>query len=87
MAESNGAKVPNDDPSRPRTNMAIAPTEAYARYKSQSDALLNFAVLVSYAVPTLRGEIQQVAAGTLASLPKPDFFHKSNKTRSSTRKL
>jgi hypothetical protein len=60
--------------------VTFTPTQAYARYKSQSDALLDFAVLVSYSVPALRSEIQMVGAGTLAALPAPDFFHKSNKT-------
>ena len=60
--------------------MAVTPTDAYARYKSQSDALLDFAVLVANAMPALRNEIQQVKSGTLPALPRPDFFHKSNRS-------
>ncbi len=57
--------------------MTVTPTDAYARYKSQSDALLDFAVLVANAMPALRNEIQRVKSGTLPALPRPDFFHKS----------
>jgi hypothetical protein len=55
-------------------------TEAYNRYKAQSDALLNFIVLVSYAVPALLGDISDVRGGLKTSLLKSDFFHKSNRS-------
>jgi len=60
--------------------MPLTSTKAYARYKSQSDALLDFAVLVAHSMPALREEIHAVKSGTLASLPIPDFFHKSNRS-------
>jgi hypothetical protein len=60
--------------------MSVNITNAYARYRSQSNALLDFAVLVAHAVPALKTEIQAVKAGTLAHLPRPDFFHKSNRS-------
>jgi hypothetical protein len=60
--------------------MAIRPTKAYARYKSQSDALLDFAVLVAHSVPALRSEIQLVKSATHPALPRPDFFQKSNRS-------
>jgi hypothetical protein len=55
-------------------------TNAYAVYKQQSEQLLDFAVFVSYAVPLLRSEIARVKAGTVSSLPRPDFFFKSNRS-------
>jgi hypothetical protein len=36
--------------------MALATSKAYIRYKSQSDALLDFAVLAAHAVPALRND-------------------------------
>jgi hypothetical protein len=60
--------------------MTLTPTKAYARYKSQSDALLDFAVLVAHSMPILRNEIQLVKAGAHLALPRPDFFYKSNRS-------
>jgi hypothetical protein len=60
--------------------MAFTTTNAYARYKSQTDALLDFAVLISYSMPALRNAIQAAGSGPSASLPKPDFFHQSNRS-------
>jgi hypothetical protein len=60
--------------------MVLRPTKAYARYKSQSDALLDFAVLVAHSMPALRSEIQLAKSGTHSALPRPDFFHKSNRS-------
>jgi len=60
--------------------MTLTPTKSYARYKSQSDALLDFAVLVAHSMPALRNEIQLVKSGTHPALPPPDFFHKSNRS-------
>jgi RiboL-PSP-HEPN len=60
--------------------MSIRPTKAYSRYKLQADALLDFVVLVAHSMPVLRAEIQKVKAGTQAALPRPDFFHKSNRS-------
>lgn len=53
---------------------------AYIIYKQQSEQLLDFAVFVSYAVPVLRTEIANVKAGKVSSLPRPDFFFKSNRS-------
>jgi hypothetical protein len=58
--------------------MAVRSTKAYIRYRSETVALLDFAVFVSYAVPALRNDIVETQAGTRASLFPPDFFHKSN---------
>ena len=60
--------------------MALMTTKAYARYKSQSDTLLDFAVLVAHSMPALRDAIQMVKSGTLTALPRPDFFHQSNRS-------
>jgi hypothetical protein len=60
--------------------MALTPTTSYARYKSQSDALLDFAVLVAHSMPALRNQIRMVESGALRALPTPDFFHKSNRS-------
>ena len=55
-------------------------TNAYSVYKRQSEQLLDFAVFVSYAVPLLRSEITRVKKGSVPSLPRPDFFAKSNRS-------
>jgi hypothetical protein len=60
--------------------MSIRPTKAYSRYKLQADALLDFVALVAHSMPVLRAEIQKVKVGTQAALPRPDFFHKSNRS-------
>lgn len=60
--------------------MPVRPTESYTRFKGQSEALLDFAVLVAYAVPVLRTELGAVKCGTSTSLPRPDFFHKSSRS-------
>ena len=54
--------------------MAIKPTQSYSRYKDQTEALMDFEVLVAYAVPALRAEIQNVQSGQKSSLVRPDFF-------------
>jgi hypothetical protein len=60
--------------------MPIRPLRAYSVFKDQSQALLNFAVLVSYAVPAFRIEIQRFKSGELSDIPRPDFFFKSNRS-------
>lgn len=51
--------------------------QAYLRFKEQSEHLVDFAVLVSYAVPELVNELK-------ATIPRPgavrrsDFYHQSN---------
>lgn len=60
--------------------MPAKTTKAYGRYKDQSEVLLKFAVLVSYAVPALRDEIHLVKSGKLTSLIPSDFFHKSDRS-------
>src|SRR5450755_2758192 len=60
--------------------MSVRPTQAYTRFKDQSEALLDFAVLVAYAVPALRADIHGVTSGQKPSLPQPDFFYKSNRS-------
>jgi hypothetical protein len=37
-------------------------------------------VFVAYAVPLLRNEVASIKAGTTATLHRPDFFHKSNRS-------
>jgi RiboL-PSP-HEPN len=54
--------------------------DAYSRYKAQTDALLDFAVLVSHSIPVLRDSIAKLKSGAVAALPKPDFFHKSTRS-------
>ena len=60
--------------------MPLMPTRAYSRFKSQSEALLHFSVLVEYAVPALRADISNVKSALKTSLPTPDFFHKSSRS-------
>jgi len=61
--------------------MPVRPTQAYTRFKGQSEGLLDFAVFVAYAVPALRADIDSVKSGLKTALPKPDFFHKSNRSK------
>jgi len=60
--------------------MPVRPIQAYSRFKAQTEALLDFAVLVAYAVPALRSDIGQVKSGIKSALPRPDFFYKSNRS-------
>jgi hypothetical protein len=60
--------------------MPVRPTGSYTKFKGQSVALFDFAVLVSYAVPALRVELAVVKSGASSSLGKPDFFYKSSRT-------
>lgn len=55
-------------------------SNAYSRYKVQTQGLLDFAVFVAYAVPLLRDEIASIKTGTVATLHRPDFFYKSNRS-------
>jgi hypothetical protein len=48
------------------------PTEAYENYRQHSIDLVQFAVMICYAVPALRAQIQSGASG--AQQPHPDFF-------------
>lgn len=55
--------------------MAIPNTNAYLGYRKQADELWNFAVMVCYAVPTLKKNIKGVKTGQAGyDLVKPDFF-------------
>ncbi|HZW95146.1 MAG TPA: HEPN domain-containing protein [Candidatus Eremiobacteraceae bacterium] len=54
--------------------------KAYLTFRSQSQALIRFAVLVSYSVPALRDEIAAAAASSKPWSRKVDFFHKSDQS-------
>jgi hypothetical protein len=60
--------------------MPVRPMESYTRFKDQSEALLDFAVLVAYAVPALRTELGVVKSGTGTFTQRPDFFYKSSRS-------
>lgn len=50
-------------------------TKAYQNFKDQIEALWNFAVMICYAVPTLKKNIKAVAEGVPNySIPKNDLF-------------
>jgi hypothetical protein len=51
--------------------------KAYLRFKEQSEQLVDFAVLVSYAVPGLVNELKGPAPGSGAER-RSDFYHQSN---------
>ena len=58
--------------------------KSYVTFRSQSQALIRFAVLVSYAVPALRDEIAAAAAGSQHWSRRVDFFHKSDRSNPAT---
>jgi len=50
-------------------------TEAYSRLKIQAEELFNFAVVVCYAVPSLKAQVSAIKQGKIGpNLPKPDYF-------------
>jgi hypothetical protein len=51
--------------------------QAYLRFKEQSEQLVGFAVLVSYAVPELVNELNAPAPRP-GAIRRSDFYHKSN---------
>lgn len=51
--------------------------KAYLRFKEQSERLVSFAVLVSYAVPGLVNELSAPAPRP-GAVRRSDFYHKSN---------
>jgi hypothetical protein len=53
---------------------------AYLTFRSQSQRLVKFSVLVSYSVPALRDEIAAAAARSQTWSRRPDFFFKSDRS-------
>jgi hypothetical protein len=51
--------------------------QAYLRFKEQSEHLVDFAVLVSYAVPELVNELKAPTPGP-GAVRRSDFYHQSN---------
>jgi hypothetical protein len=51
--------------------------QAYLRFKEQSERLVSFAVLISYAVPELVNELEAPAPSP-GAVRRSDFYHKSN---------
>jgi len=52
-----------------------ANTKAFERYKTQGQSLMDFAVLLSYSMPCLRGCIVSIEKGQAGvTLPTPDHF-------------
>jgi len=58
----------------------ISHTEAYLKYKAQSEAILDFAVIVCFAVPALKANVNVLKKGIITKLPTPDFFLKDVST-------
>jgi hypothetical protein len=57
----------------------FAHTQSYARYKKQSQEMLDFAVVVCYAIPSLKMQAKVVKQGLVGTnLPRPDYFKENN---------
>jgi hypothetical protein len=57
------------------TKGVLRSTRAYQSFKDQIEALWNFAVMICYAVPTLKKNIKAVQEGIPNySIPKNDLF-------------
>ena len=56
----------------------IPHTQAFMRFREQGNQLLDHAVLVSYALPTLEQEIDNQSGPVSGVLPKQYFFKNSN---------
>lgn len=53
----------------------IDTTKAYARLKAQAEEILSFAVVICYAVPSLKAQVSAIKKGVIGpNLPKPDYF-------------
>ncbi len=61
--------------------MANNRLKSYLTFRSQSQSLIRFAVLISYSVPALRDEIAAAAANSQRWSRKVDFFHKSDQSK------
>lgn len=53
----------------------IGNTKSYSRLKTQAEELFNFAVVVCYAVPSLKAQVSVIKKGLAGpNLPRPDYF-------------
>lgn len=57
-----------------RKQTMIGHTNAYRNYKQQNEELFDFLVLICYAVPTYKQELQKRIAGNPVTLPPADHF-------------
>lgn len=57
-------------------NKNLPNTQAYLRWREQTQAAFDFCVLVSHAIPTLKRQMSLVDKGIIPSLPKPDYYAK-----------
>lgn len=53
-------------------------TQAYLRWRAQTQAAFDFCVLVSHALPALKRQMSLVDNGTVTALPKPDYYAKTS---------
>jgi hypothetical protein len=53
-------------------------TKAYMRLKVQAQDTFDLAVVTCHAIPALKLQISLVEKGTLASLPRPDYYPQGN---------
>lgn len=58
----------------------IPHTKAFARFREQGNQLLDYAVLLSYALPTLEQQVGAQSGPAAGLLPKQYFFKNSNLT-------
>lgn len=49
-------------------------TQAYIRWKNQTQSVFDFAVLISHAVPALKRQISLLEKGVITELPRVDYF-------------
>jgi len=60
--------------------MPLSRLKSYLTFRSQSEELLGFAILVSYAVPALKDEATSLASTSQVLGRRPDFFHQSDRS-------
>ncbi|MFN8413989.1 MAG: HEPN domain-containing protein [Anaerolineales bacterium] len=60
----------------------IPNTQAYLRWREQTQATFDFCVLVSHAVPTLKRQMTLIDNGIIPHLPKPDYYPKTSSNES-----
>jgi hypothetical protein len=60
-------------------------TNAYLKWKEQTQAVFDFSVLMSYAVPSLKQKIKLIESSGKGTLARPDYYrsHKNNAYTSS----
>lgn len=62
-------------------------TNSYKIWKSESQAIFDYSVLVSYSVPALKMQISLLEKGEIQSLPRPDYYRSTKEGYYSSKNL